>query len=68
MLVLIFFYFGLLKNQEMNPVETYFHDLALSSRASLVGVTHEGVVLCALARLMGPTHAQHAKMVSVVPR
>jgi hypothetical protein len=37
-----FFYFGL-KNQEINPVKTYFLDLTLSSRASLVGAIHEGV-------------------------
>jgi hypothetical protein len=33
----------------MNPVKTYFQDLTLSSCASLVGVTHEGVTPCALA-------------------
>jgi hypothetical protein len=37
------------KNQEMNPAETYFQDLAISSRVSPVGATHERVVPCALA-------------------
>jgi hypothetical protein len=32
-----------------NPAETYLQVLPLSSRASLVGMTHEGVVACALA-------------------
>jgi hypothetical protein len=37
------------KNQEMNPAETYFQDLAISSRVSPVGATHERVMPCALA-------------------
>jgi hypothetical protein len=39
------------KNREMNPPETYFHVLALSSHSSQVGATNEGVAPCALARL-----------------
>jgi hypothetical protein len=44
----VFWYF-LIKIQEMNPVKTYFQDLLLWSPISLIGVTYEGVTLCALA-------------------
>jgi hypothetical protein len=56
-----------LKNREMNSAETYFYVLALLSRASLVGATHEVVTSCALVRLMGPACAHRATLVSVVP-
>jgi hypothetical protein len=55
------------KNQEMNPAETYFQDLALSSGAGPVGATHEGVVHCALARVMGQAHARLPTLASVAP-
>jgi hypothetical protein len=42
----------------MNPVETYFQVLALSSRDSPVGATHEEVAPYALAQLMGQARAQ----------
>jgi hypothetical protein len=35
--------------REMNPPETYLQDMALPSRGSVVGTTHEGVTPCALA-------------------
>jgi hypothetical protein len=59
-----FFNFGpFLKNQEINPAETYFHVPTLSSRVSPIGTTHEGVVPCALVRLMrqvrGPLPTWH---------
>jgi hypothetical protein len=41
----------------MKPTETYFQVLALSSHASLVGATHEGVTPCTLARLVGYVRA-----------
>jgi hypothetical protein len=41
----------------MNLHETYLQDLALPSSANAVGVTHEGVTPCALARHMGQAHA-----------
>jgi hypothetical protein len=40
-----------LKNQEINPSEIYFQVLPLSNCVSQVGMTHEVVVSCALARL-----------------
>jgi hypothetical protein len=51
----IFLYFGpfLKKITEINPTETYFQHLAPLSHVSSVGVTHEGVVPFALARVMG---------------
>jgi hypothetical protein len=55
----IFLYFGLFKKQfrDMNPPKTYLQDMTLLSRASEVGMTHEGVMTCALAWQMGQTHA-----------
>jgi hypothetical protein len=47
-----FFYFDhFFKNQEINPSEIYFQVLPLSNCVSQVGMTHEVVVSCALARL-----------------
>jgi hypothetical protein len=42
----------------MNPVETYFQVLTLSSHGSPVGASHEGVTPYALAQFMGLAHAQ----------
>jgi hypothetical protein len=50
-LPMIFFVFWPFFKQfrEMNPPETYLQDMALPSRGSVVGTTHEGVTPCALA-------------------
>jgi hypothetical protein len=52
----------------MSPTETYFHVLTLLSRTSLIDVTHEGVALCALARLIRAVHTRRATLASTVPR
>jgi hypothetical protein len=41
----------------MNPVKTFFLNLTLLSRASIVGVTHEGFAPFALAQLGGVARA-----------
>jgi hypothetical protein len=45
----------LLKNQEINPSEIYFHVLALSSHASQVGATHFHVDIGCHVNPTGPT-------------
>jgi membrane-bound metal-dependent hydrolase YbcI (DUF457 family) len=53
-----FLYFGpFLKNREMNPAETYFQVLSLSSHASPVGTTPSWVMPCALAWLLEHAHS-----------
>jgi hypothetical protein len=51
-------FFGLFNHISRNKSDQiFFLDLALLSRASPVGTTHEGVTTCALTWLSGETRA-----------